>query len=490
MAESDAWDPEVRARSIARALLLLVAGAIGLSILGRYPGTVSIDAEPPAEMEDYFELTEAPPSTISIPLAVPLDVLVDLLDEGVPRVYGTADSLRALPRRGRTQVSVALERSPFRATLANGVAHVEATLAYGLRVSYSLPALPDVSSSCGLEGDTRPRLAIAIESPLSIDRDWSLRTRARLVDLRPASTVGRDRCEVTFLDLDVTGQVVEGARSFVGQHLRSIDARAARVDTRSRFERWWATLQRPIQLGDSLWLALGPEAIQRGPVGGTGDSVTVALALRAHPRIVLGPEPRSLSPRLPPLDSGDVEPHLDLVVDGRADHGLGSRFLSERLAGTELAVGSRTVRIESVHVYGIGGGRLTVEVRVSGGIRGRLFLTGRPSVDVETGRIAVPDLDFDVSTGRAMLDVVPYIATQPLRNFLREEASWPLDPALQWLAAWLRRGLNRDLSDELRVTGVVDSVAIVAVYPFRDALLVRMSAKGSASLVVVSNGGR
>jgi len=469
-----------------RAIALALAGAVVVGVLVYSRHARILDPAPPLEESDsYYRPAEPPASTIGLPLAVPMDIFVRLLDEAVPRTFGTPDSLRALPDRGRASVGVALRRGRFHASIAGNTARVETTLRYGIHMSYHLPGLPDPTGSCGFGDAPEPRLSVAIESPMSIDRNWALVTRARLASLGPTSTDAGDRCQITVFNIDVTDQVVDGARAFVADHLTSIDSRAAQIDTRSSFERWWHTLQAPIELDDSLWLTMGPESIRRGPVVSTGDSVTVALALRAHPRIVLGPRPtRPFSP-LPGLDSGRVEPRLALLVDGRAEYRSGTQFLMDRLAGTELSVGKRTLRIDSLRVYGIGGGRLTLEVHVSGDLSGRVFLTGRPVVDPATERIAVPDLDFDVSSGRAMFGIVPRLAVRPFRDFLRDQASWPVDPALQWLAKWLRRGLNRDIGDDLRVTGVVTSVRIVGVYAMKDALLVRMSARGSASLSVL-----
>ncbi len=469
-----------------RAVVLLVAGAAVMAVLVYVRRVPVLDPAPPRQVSDsFYRPAEPPASTISIQLAVPTDILVRLLDDAVPRTFGTPDSLRALPDRGRASVGVALRRGSFRASLAGGTARIEATLRYGIHMSYDLPGLPDPTGSCGFGGGPEPRLSVAIESPMSIDRNWALVTRARLASLGPASSGPDDRCQITIFNIDVTDQVVDGARAFISDHLAGIDSRAAKIDTRSRFEQWWHTLQAPIELDDSLWLTMGPQSIRRGPVGGTGDSVSVALALRAHPRIVLGARPtRPFSP-LPALDTGRVEPRLELLVDGRAEYGSGTQFLMDRLAGTRLDVGTRTLRIDSLRVYGIGGGRLTLEVHVSGDLSGRIFLTGRPVVDPTTERIAVPDLDFDVSSGQAMFGIVPRLAARPFRDFLRDQASWPVDPALQWLAKWLGQGLNRDIGDDLRVTGVVDSVRIVGVYAMKDALLVRMSARGSASLSVL-----
>jgi hypothetical protein len=293
-----------------------------------------------------------------------------------------------------------------------------------------------------------------------------------------------DRCEVTLLGLDVTERVVDGARAFLEEHLEEIDRRAAEVDTRARFEEWWSVLQEPIRLGDSLWLVMGPRSVTRGPVSGSGDSVRVSLALRAQPRVLLGRRPELPPLDLPSLDTGAIDGGLDLLVDGRADYGAGSRFLADRLVGTELDLGGTMLRLESLRVYGIGGGRLALAVRVSGDLRGRLFLTGTPQVDAAGTRVSVPDLDFDVATEEAVFGIVPALVALSLRDFLREQASWPVGPAVEWLAGWLRSGLNRSLSDELVVSGRVDTVRIEGVYPLQEVLLVRMSATGSASLTL------
>jgi hypothetical protein len=467
----------------ARAAALLGLVAVALVLLSRRGATV-LDPAPPVARSDILP-SEAAPSTISVPLALPLSVLVELLEDAVPRTHGTLDSLVAVPDRGRTSVEIALERGPFSVSMVDDVARMATTLRYRLRVSYDLPALPDPGGSCGFDGDRRPGLGVSIRSPVSLAGDWTLRTKAEVVDVRPATETAADRCEVSVVGLDVTDRVVEGARGFLVDHLDDIDRRAAGVDTRSRFEGWWRTLQEPIELGDSLWLAMGPETITRGRVTGTRDSLWVPLTLSARPRILLGPRPSLSLVSLPPLDSGAVEPRLDLLVDGRADYRAGSRFLTDRLAGTDLALTGFMLRMESLRVYGVGGGRLALEVRVSGDVRGTLYLTGSPTIDPAESRVSVPDLDFDVATEQAVFGIVPTLVALSLRDFLREQATWPVGPAVEFLAEWLLRGLNRDLSADLRVTGTVDSVGIVGVYPLREVLLVRMSARGSASLMVV-----
>jgi hypothetical protein len=173
-----------------------------------------------------------------------------------------------------------------------------------------------------------------------------------------------------------------------------------------------------------------------------------------------------------------------MIVDARAEYGSIGTLLTERMAGTHVEVQDLDLRIDSLEALGIGAGKIALEVHVSGDLDGSLFFTGTPTLDLPRSRISVPDLELDVATERILAGLMPNLFALTLRDVIREQANWPLDPAVQWLEDWLRMGLNRDISDDIRVAGIVRSVDVVGVYPLRSALLVRLSARGSASLFI------
>jgi hypothetical protein len=126
-----------------------------------------------------------------------------------------------------------------------------------------------------------------------------------------------------------------------------------------------------------------------------------------------------------------------------------------------------------------------MQVRLSGDFAGRVFLTGRPVIDPTTGGISVPELDFDVASRDVILSTVAWLAGPSLREDLRARARWPGDPAVAFLTEWLTRGLNREVSDALRIRGSVDSISIQSAHALTRALLVRISAKGTATIEVI-----
>jgi hypothetical protein len=370
-------------------------------------------------------------------------------------------------------------------TVSGDVARLEATVAYALRAWYDPPVLPEMSASCGAGASTPPRLRVVVEAPISVEDDWNLATRSRVAVVERASEDERDRCTMTFLDFDVTDRVVRGAREFLERHTADIDAAARSVDLRSMVEGWWMSLQEPIQLTDSLWLVFRPQTIRRGATVGTGDSLEIALAMRARPGILMGPRPTLAYAGLPELDTGVVSTGLELAVDALARYEPVSAFLQKEIGGTEFERGGRTVRLDSLRVFGIGGGRLALEVLTSGDVVSHLYLTGTPRVDPSTGRFSIPDLDYDVRTRSVLVATLSWLGSDVVRQLLRERASWPATPAVGWLQDRLREGLNRDLSDDLRVSGEVGGIRILGIHAMRDLLLVRVAATGSARLAVI-----
>lgn len=443
-----------------------------------------VDPSPPQILDDEVEPAAPPLSRLDVPVGIPLATLLELLESAVPTRFGTLETFHRVQDSGRASVAFDLERERFRGEMVGEVARLRTTVRYSVRVSYDLPLLPDPGGECGLDDAPRPRLEVALESPIAIGGDWSLSTRVAIQEIRPASTDPDDRCEVTLLGLDITDDLVEGARAELQRHLGKIDDLAAGVGLRAEVASWWSTLREPIRLDEDLWLAMHPEVVSQGEIRGVGDSVYVTLALGARPRIVFGERPASGPHTLPALGSGPVTPGLQLLVDGRAEYGTASTFLQDRVGGTEVEVRGRRVVVDSIRVFGVGGGQVALELRVSGDARGRLFLTGQPSVDPSTGIISVPDLRLDVATRDVLLSTVAWLADNGFRDFLREQATWPSDAVVVWMRSWLDRGLNRRLSDELRVSGSVGSLNIVGVQALRDALLVRVSAEGEARLFV------
>mgnify|MGYP003693642307 CR=1 FL=1 len=160
-----------------------------------------------------------------------------------------------------------------------------------------------LSAGCGND-QQQPQILIELVTPLTLNRNWHLRSAAKLDLLAPASDGPKDRCIVSILKYDVTGKVLDAARQAITTHLPDIDKKIAQIDLTQRAAGWWGLLNRPIRLADGVWLLLQPRQFRLGNVTGTAHTLTVQAGLDAYPKIVTGPEPKQFAPPLPSVSEG------------------------------------------------------------------------------------------------------------------------------------------------------------------------------------------
>jgi hypothetical protein len=113
-----------------------------------------------------------------------------------------------------------------------------------------------------------------------------------------------------------------------------------------------------------------------------------------------------------------------------------------------------------------------------------LRLTGTPHFDPATGQIAVPDLDFDLTTDSDLVNAVAWLKSDDLLSLFREKARLPIEPIKDQGKELVLKGLNRKIKDQVTLAGTVDSVAVLGLYVRQRGLMVRASANGDARVGV------
>jgi len=296
------------------------------------PLAVACSREAPSTKSAPPDLGAPPPSApelsrFSVPLEYDVTAVLRLVDQVVPTTFGSMDSVRTVNGDERKHYAFEATRGPFTAFATGREMHLRATFAYRARGYFKPRFAPTLSAGCGSEKE-QPRIVVELATPLSLTSDWHLVSHARLVTIRPATTEGRDRCDVGILHTDVTDRVIGAARSALEAKLPDIDRKVGTVDLTGRVTEWWRLLRRPIRLTDSVWLSLQPEQLRMGKVRGEARVLTVPVTLDARPRIVTGQEPSiSLAP-LPPLAKDTVTDGFRIQMDGVVDYATATRAVT------------------------------------------------------------------------------------------------------------------------------------------------------------------
>jgi len=422
-------------------------------------------------------------SRFSVPLEYDVTAVLRLVDQVVPTTFGSMDSVRAINGDSRKHYAFEATRGPFTAFASGREMHLRATFAYRARGYYKPPIGPTISAGCGSDKE-QPRIVVELATPLSLTSNWHLVSHARLVTIRPASTEGRDRCDVGILHTDVTDRVIGAAQSALVAKLPDIDRKVGTVDLSNRVTEWWGLLNRPIRLTDGVWLTLQPEQLRMGTVRGEAKVLTVPVSLDARPRIVTGTEPQTAATALPPLAKDTVADGFRVEMDGLVDYGTASKAITSALAGRRFTRAGRTVAVENVTVLPASRGRLLLGISFAGDAAGRLQLIGTPRYQPAAGIVDVPDLDFDLDTDSKLVNGFAWLRSDDLRATIRERARVPVQPALDKGRELLLSGLNRKLGDAVTMSATVDSVSVKGLFVTRDALVVRADATGQARFTV------
>jgi hypothetical protein len=463
--------------------LLLPAGLFAL--LSACVDAVTIDAAPPAASGDYLPPAIPPlsQSVIDAPISLSLGPTLAALESAVPTTFGDIDVRIRNRSNTRQQFAYEATRSRFDVALDDGLLTLGTTVTYAGKGWYNAPLLPEVGASCGIDTE-RPRLRARVQSTIGLSEQWTLRTRTRLASLRPVTDTDRDACRVTAFSIDVTDRVAGAVRGILQKELPRIDRKLRDWNVRDRLDGWYNAMNKPIHVGDSLWLLLRPGDVRLGAMNVNDTAVVFDVRLYASPVIVSGAEPAHTHVPLPPLREAvsEVGDSARVLLEASIQYDVATAMLRERLVGRSFRRWSRRVRIVDVRLVPVGDGRVALGLRFDGALRGEGWLVGTPVLDVPTEQLTVPDLDFDVATGDALVRGLEFLRTDAVLSQLRESAVLPLGERLDALRVKVEGAINRDLADGVALSARLRTGRLLDVVAMPSSLIVRAEAAGSLAL--------
>ena len=447
----------------------------------------TVDAPAPKAVIDTGpdSLPSLPPSLVDAPITYDVKPAFATLEAAVPRKLGDIEARKRSATNRRVNTAFAAERQPLQIKLEGSTVRVGTVLEYQGKGWYSAPLGADIFGSCGL-GVARPRVSVEVATTLRLTPDWRLRGKSEITRVAPFSDDPRDQCKVTIFKIDVTDRVVTTARSELGKRLTQLDQKIASVDVRSRFERWWLLLQRPIRLSDSVWLLLQPRSVHLGPISGSGSVVSIDVGLSGEPRVVTGPRPPDGTDSLPRLQRAREkhEQALHVLLEGELSYDLANRMLRTSVVGKRIRRGARWITVREARLSGIGGGRVALAIRFDGAASGIVYLVGTPRYDPETRQLYVPDLAYDVSSADMLVRGLEWLQREDVQDALRTRARFPVADLVEQARARLERGMNRPLGQNATLVAQIATGDVLAVRATAAGILVRAAANGSAKLEV------
>jgi len=442
-----------------------------------------VEAPEPARdfSRDTFALPSLPPGTIIAPLTLDRESAVAALEKEVPRKFGNINERIVLPDAARKSFAFEVTREPFKVTFVADTILLTSVIHYQGRGWLDPPIGPDIQGECGTKGEP-PRARLRLRVVPRLSENWRIRVRTRVDTIVPYSITERDQCEVSFLQFDVTGKVLNGATAALRKLLPQVDRQLAMLDVRTPLERIWVELQQPIRVTDSLWLILQPIGVHLGRVHGSKETVGAQIGVTAMPRILAGPKPVVASVPLPPLGPIRDAEGFSMLVEGNFAYGVMSGVLTEKLKGQKVRAAGGTLEVRKVTAYGVGGGRMAVGIDFTGSARGRVWLLGTPRYEAATGLISVPDLDFDATSAGMLVQGVAWLKGDAIRQFIREQTKVPAGDLMKQIQDMAVKQMNRELARGVKLEATIAASEPAGIMVRADGLILRARATGAARL--------
>ena len=475
-------------RVVAPSLTFTRFGAVAVGAVGLLAACTSSELDAPAPVANSARVSQAPltplpQSVIDAPIAFSMENALAALERAVPRQFGDIEKRIANPNNKRQHFAFAASRSPFEVKLNGQRLTVETIIDYSGRGWYDPPLAPTVSASCGT-GDTRPRVRVVLSTNLSLTSNWRIRTSTRLDTVAPYSTDTRDECRVTLFAVDVTPRVVHAVEGVLRKQLPQVDARLASFDVRTPLERWYNHLNKQIRITDSLWLVFNPSDVHYGGMRFEDSNIVADIRLFARPVVYSGQQPARVITSLPPLVRAPrrVGDTLRVLVDGRLEYDVATAMLQKAIGGKRFMRLGRSVKVDSVKMYGLGDGRVVLAVDFVGALNGKAYLVGTPQIDRASHMLTVPDLNFDVATDNALAQGVAWMKREDVVEELRKRARVPLDEVVDKYREKVENAINRDLTKGVQLTGDLRTGRIIEVVALEREIMIRSEITGSLGL--------
>lgn len=456
------------------ALALALAAGAGPCLRGQ---------EPPAPA--FASGLEPPVSQITLPVRVDIAAVLQSLEGSIPRTPPGVQTWTPFPERPDYAYRFNLYRDAIQAR-AEGDRILVRTLAhYWLQVGARVfgPFVKTLAS-CGVGKEGNRSVILGAEAEVFLTPGWRLAVRARPLDPLPVS-----RCGMTFLDLDVTGPVMEGMRNALVGAARDAEAQLRESPlVRQKAKEAWELAQRPIQIADGTWLLLRPERVRLGrPQGDPASDGRILLLLpeiQARPMLVLGEPPVQAPAALPPLDTTPATGQgAHIALESDLPFRQASEQLSRQMAGRRFDTDQGSFEVTAVAVRG-SEGRAVIDVDLKGRASGRVSLAGRPVYDPALGTVRVEDLDYTFESQSWIQRTAEWLFRSSLRRLLQERANLFLDQSFRGLKDQITLALNRPLATGIQLKGAVNELHLGQVRVMEDRFRVDAFLDGQFTLEV------
>jgi len=353
---------------------------------------------------------------------------------------------------------------------------------YRVRVRLKEPSGGTQIAECGYGADAHMRMKVEARSEVRWTSDWVVHTNTQFADPQFG-----EPCRLSSIDLDVSDLLSDWLSERLPSLATAIDQTFLhQVEAKKRAQIIWESLQKPMQLNAGTWWMYRPKDPRAGSLTFDHDkSVRTIVSMAFDPMIVVGARPHVDTRPLPPLQTGPTaQEGFQLAVPLLVPYEELNDRLAREVVGQEiiLPVGAK-IRITGIRTYG-SGTNLICEVRVTGGVSGKLYLQGTPALAPDGKMLVFHHFNFTVETSNVLVRLTNRLMYNTIRDKIFPYTKIDIADRIELLRRRIERHMNRELSSGMWIQGEATKLAARSVYPVRGGIEMQLVIDGTLGLII------
>ncbi len=461
--------------------LLLPLTIVALAVFASC-GSIKPEA-PEIVVEETYDIPQAKPSYIKIPIKINLKPYFDETDNSIDRSFIGEES-----QCSGVSIKYHFNRDPIKFEGKGSKLNFDVDGKYRLWLNYCAACTDAFSSeeycitsrvyaSCGV-GEPMRKIHVGYETKIGVAKNYRLKSETKLRTIKALSP-----CKITVFDYDATSRLETEVKAVLEDMEKDIDKEISSIDLRPDMEATWAVMGEPMDLEGYGFLELHPQYMAMDDIVYKGDTAYFNAVLKAYPRILSQKSGKKLKP-LPDLTTYRDRDGFDINMDVYTRYDSLSNILTRNVAGMEVDVKGKKVIFDSLKIYGASNKQLHIKINFSGSKKGEVYLTGTPVFVADSQYISFPDLQFDVKSKSALLKSAKWFFDKKITNMLRKETEIDLSPYMETLREELNKNLSMELDKGVHMSGEVEKITIEMIQPRGNQLHIQLHSLGKLAIVM------
>ncbi len=302
-------------------------------------------------------------------------------------------------------------------------------------LSWELPARVTFQKGVKLFGYNLPminsweysgQIRLRYKTKLAVNRDWSIKTSTisdgYVWTKKPAVKIGGMDIPVTIIANLLLPSYLETFSTQIDEVI------ASDFDFRGFAEKGWSMMFNPFKIpGDyNAWLSVTPYSVAIVPVQGSAGHIRLGAAVTSDVVCLLDNVPPSgkvaALPSIQPLKLASDTFKINLLTD--IPYTTINRKIMEQMGDSTFVFGTRRIRFETFRVFGTNE-KMAVETKVSGSIKGLLYLTGVPYFHAEDTTLRIKELKFDLKTRNLAMKSAKWLFNGKIERMITRSVAIP-----------------------------------------------------------------